>query len=69
MRLNRLGDKMAGQRKRRKIHALMRLSLMSSCFRSSHLSRRLENTFLNSLRGQMIVSPVNPQCHLCVDFK
>lgn len=50
VRLNRLGDRMAGHRKRRKMQELINFSLMSSRPFFWQRSRRLENTLFSSLR-------------------
>ena len=48
-KLNKLGDKMAGHRNRRKMDALMRFSLRSAFCSSSQRPRKQENTLCSSL--------------------
>ena len=50
---------MAGQRNLRKMEPLMRLSLMSPLFSSSHRARKLVNTSRNSLK-------VKTECKTCL---
>lgn len=50
VKLKRLGDKIAGHKNRRKMDALIKLSLISFFLLSSQCWRKLENTAFSSLK-------------------